>query len=308
MPVFTVEKSILINAPIDQVYSAVRDFTVWREWSPWLIAEPEAVVNYLKNPDGYTWEGQVTGSGKFHLIEETAPRSMRCHLEFIKPWKSVCETRFSFSETSEGTEVTWTMDGSLPFFMFFMKKSMVAYVGADYARGLVMLKDYVELGNVPCKLEFPGTTAFKGGLYIGVKAEGSPEDISTLARGSFETLQSWRKQTGTELRDQPFAIYHKWDLVKGKVSFSTGFPLSTRPAEVPDGLFIGELPDVAVYPVRHTGPYRHIANAWSAGIMHGRGKKFCQGKQLHPFEIYEVMRDEVEHENDLVTVVNFPVK
>lgn len=308
MPAFTLEKSILINSPIDQAYAAVRDFTLWREWSPWLIAEPETVVNYQENPDGYSWEGQVTGSGKMHLIEESAPQSIRCHLEFFKPWKSVCETRFTFEETSEGTKVTWTMDGTLPFFMFFMKKMMIAYVGADYTRGLTMLKDYVELGDVPCQLEFPGTVKFEGGLYIGAKAEGSPEDVGPLARSSFEQLQNWLAKSGVELRARPFAIYHKWDLVKGQVSFTTGFPLNSRPTDVPDGLYIDELPDTTVYQVKHTGPYRHIANAWSSGIMHGRGKKYRPGKQLHPFEVYEVLPEEVDHENDLVTVVNFPVK
>ena len=33
-------------------------------------------------------------------------------------------------------ELTWTMDSSLPFFLFWMKKSMEGFIGMDYDPGL----------------------------------------------------------------------------------------------------------------------------------------------------------------------------
>jgi uncharacterized membrane protein len=34
MPTYRVEKSIVIDVPIDQVYASVRDFRKWAHWSP----------------------------------------------------------------------------------------------------------------------------------------------------------------------------------------------------------------------------------------------------------------------------------
>ena len=36
------------------------------------------------------------------------------------------------------------MEGTLPIFLFFMKKKMSAMVGSDYERGLAMLKELLE--------------------------------------------------------------------------------------------------------------------------------------------------------------------
>ncbi|MEZ6125282.1 MAG: hypothetical protein R3C49_19205 [Planctomycetaceae bacterium] len=44
--------------------------------------------------------------------------------------------------------LSWYLNGSLPWFMFWMVRRMEAYIGMDYARGLKMVKDYIESGRV----------------------------------------------------------------------------------------------------------------------------------------------------------------
>jgi len=120
MPKFTVEKSIVVNAPLEKVYATVRNFEEWKEWSPWIIADPAAKLTYMSNAEGYSWDGAITGSGQMEVTGETEQNSIEYRLEFVKPWKSVCPVTFSFAEKDGGTEATWTMHGSLPFFMFFI--------------------------------------------------------------------------------------------------------------------------------------------------------------------------------------------
>ncbi len=131
MPRFSVLKSIFIEAPVERVHATVRDFRQWPAWSPWLIAEPDSRIAYPADGKGYTWEGKITGSGGMLVTGEDAPRSIDCQLTFLKPWKSVNTVRFTFADRDGGTEVTWTMEGSLPFFMFWMKPMMSGYIGAD---------------------------------------------------------------------------------------------------------------------------------------------------------------------------------
>ena len=74
MPIFTVEKSIEIEAPIEKVYAAIRDFREWVPWSLWLISEPDCPLDYGEDGKSYSWEGKIIGSGKMEILR----RRNRC--------------------------------------------------------------------------------------------------------------------------------------------------------------------------------------------------------------------------------------
>ncbi|MEM7144531.1 MAG: SRPBCC family protein [Verrucomicrobiota bacterium] len=307
MPAFRVEKSIVINAPAEKVYGVVRDFKEWVPWSPWLIAEPGCSVSYADDGMSYSWDGKIIGSGGMTLLEVDAPRAMRYRLNFLKPWKSESAVAFDFVEKDGGTEVTWSMDGSLPFFMFWMKTMMVCLVGMDYERGLKMLKDYVETGSVPTKLEFPGEESYGGCRYVGIATECAIEKIADSMGSDFEKLGAWLEESGLQPAGPPFTIYDKWSMGKGTCGYVSGFPIEGDVGDLPSEFVTGEAPACRGYVVRHTGPYRHLGNAWSAGMMHGRAKQFSQSKKVYPFEVYE-NDPKTTPEGELVTAIYFPVK
>ena len=216
--------------------------------------------------------------------------------------------RFEFAEKDGGTEVTWSMDSSLPFFLFFMKRMMETFIGMDYTRGLAMLKDYAENGEVPSKLEFPGPTSFAGSSYVGINRACSMEEMPKFMGDDFDKLKEWLAGSGSEASGKPFSIYHKWDPIKKLTQYTVGVPVASVPGDLPASFCSGEIPSCQVYDVKHTGHYEHLANAWSAGYMHARSKQFRQNKSIPPFETYETDPDEVSDRKDLVTVVHFPMK
>lgn len=165
MAKFNGQKSILIEAPVKQVHAAVRDFRQWPAWSPWLIAEPDSRMDDSTEGKSYTWDGKITGSGEMKIMGES-PQSIDYQLTFLKPWKSVNTARFTLSDRNSGTEVPWTMEGSLLFFMFWMKAMMSRFIGPDYQRGLMMLKAVIETGENPSKLDFPGLNSFSEFRYV----------------------------------------------------------------------------------------------------------------------------------------------
>ncbi len=307
MPEFAVEKTTTIEAPPQAVFDAVRDFRSWPAWSPWLIAEPGCKLDYREDGTGYTWDGEIVGSGEMAVVGEEAPRSIDCQLDFLKPWKSRSAVRFAFAARGGATEVTWTMRGSLPFFMFWMKGMMTAFVGMDYQRGLAMLKDHVEKGSVPCELEFAGVAPFEGFPYLGVKTACAIAEIGPRMGEDFEKLKALLAERGIEPAGKPFSIYHKWALTKGLTEYTIGFPVGGPPATPPSGFVTGELPSCRCYQVRHTGPYHHLGNAWASGMMHARAKVFRQNKRLPPFEIYQDEPGGAD-DTDLVTTVHFPAR
>jgi|GEM_PF-5785893 len=54
--------------------------------------------------------------------------------------------------------------------------------------------------------------------------------------------------------------------------------------------------------VVHSGDYKHLGNAWAAGICRQQAKLFKTNKRVSPFEIYEKMGNGL----DCVTRVCFP--
>ena len=145
---FTVERTIVIDRPAQSIYTHVSDFNTWPGWSPWLSQEPECRVEINGPPGelGHTqyWDGKKIGSGHIELSELIPGRELGYNLFFIKPWKSNSRAAFTFEPEHEATRVVWSMEGTLPIFLFFMKKKMSAMVGRDYERGLNMLKEQLE--------------------------------------------------------------------------------------------------------------------------------------------------------------------
>lgn len=284
MPKIFVSQSKEIAKPVQEVFDKVRDMHGWAEWSPWMIADPECKVTNLD--DGYEWDGEICGSGSMVAIGEEPGESIDFDLSFFKPFKSCAKVKMTFAESGEGTEVTWTMDSSLPFFLFWMKKSMEGFIGMDYDRGLNMLKDLMELGEIPSKLTFIGKEPFLGLKGVGFKKECLMDEIEEHMGTDFGKLRE-------AFPDKPgFSSYSKWDVVKKKVSYSIGVEVDEVPAELPTGMEVIEIPACEVYSLTHTGPYRHLGNGWSAGMMHGRSKQFRHKWKIPPFELYEDENDD----------------
>lgn len=309
MPKMHIKKSIEIKAPVAKVFSTISDFHHWQPWSPWLIMEPEAKVIVADDGKEYSWEGKKVGSGEMKITKEEDLKRVDVDLTFLKPWKSHAKVWFEVDNTDDGdsTNLSWYMDSSLPFFMFWMTKTMTALIGMDYSRGLFMLKDYIETGSVPSKMDMVGENTFEGGKYLGIRRVSSFESLGPDMAEDFKKITKWADENKDQIAGIPFSIYHKWDFAKGTAEYTSGTPVKEFPANPGADFRTGEIPATKVYSIKHTGPYRHLGNAWSAGQNLMRNKAFKANKSIPPFEVYE-SNPMTTDENKLVTVINFPVK
>lgn len=308
MPVMHISRAIDIAAPPESVYPLIHDFKKWPSWSPWLIAEPDCQLTYTEDGKGYSWKGAIVGAGEMERLTEEENRAIDCGLTFLEPWKSENRTAFQLEPAGEGgTRLTWTMDGKLPWFLFWMKGSMEAFIGSDYERGLAMLKDLAETGSVPSRLDFEGEQDSPGFAYVGISRVAAIDRIGEAMETDFKRLESWRKEQGLPEAEHAISIYHKWQPAKNRVGYTTAIAVAEPPAELPEGMAAGRLPACRVYAIRHTGAYRHLGNAWAAGMMHARAKQFAQDKKVHPFEAYLNDPEQVG-EDACETLVQFPVK
>jgi len=308
MPKFSVVRSTLIDAPADRVFAALNNFHTWPQWSPWLIAEPDATVNIAEDGKSYNWEGNRVGSGEMSITDEVPEKSIDYDLNFLKPWKTQAKTSFQLTPANDATKVSWTMDSSLPFFMFWMKNSMIAYIGNDYERGLALLKDYVENnGDVPSKLEFKGEEQYPGYDYVGIKTQTTQAKLGEAMMKDFERLNEYATANADNLAEKPMSIYHKWDIVRKSVIYTAALPVKQVPSTLPEGFSSGKIPATSTYTMRHIGSYGHLGNAWSTLMMMQRNKEFKVVKGIHPFETYVNSPTEVA-QSELITDIRFAIK
>lgn len=146
MSAYTVTRSAFIPAPPDQVFPHVNSFRRWTAWSPWEDLDPQMERVYSGPDEGsgaqYAWMGnRRAGSGRMEIVESVEPRSIRIRLEFLKPFKSLSPTGFTFEPQAGGTRVTWSLAGDIrgaaKLFAPFM--NMDKMVGKDFEKGLARL-------------------------------------------------------------------------------------------------------------------------------------------------------------------------
>ncbi|MBL8242446.1 MAG: SRPBCC family protein [Bryobacterales bacterium] len=153
---YSVSRTAKISAAPAEIFALVNDFHKWDGWSPWAKLDPNMKTHYSGSPAGtgavYHWESAQddVGEGRMTITESVPDKQVLIRLEFIKPFASVANTRFSMQpaagETS-ATTIEWTMSGENDFitkgFMLAMG-GMDKAVGGDFEKGLAQMKALAE--------------------------------------------------------------------------------------------------------------------------------------------------------------------
>jgi effector-binding domain-containing protein len=307
MPKIHIKRSTVINASVSKIYEVLIDFRQWPIWSPWLRLEPGAKIEIAEDGESYQWEGKRVGSGKMTIIGITPNEESVYDLLFLKPFKSRATVAFKLEAQGNACLVTWLMDTSLPFYMGWMKKTMIANMNADYDRGLLMLKDYLEKGEVVSESYEEGVSHYPGCSYVGVTTECTLEEMKSTMEDDFSELSIWVDNEELDVVGEPLTIYHKVDRVKNQCAFTIAVPIEGEPASIPRPYHMGNIPEMKTFKILHEGPYKHLSNAWALGAAMIQSKEIDVIKGYPPFEIYE--NDPQDTADELLeTGIYFPVK
>lgn len=150
---YRVERQVSIAAPAAVVFENVNNFQKWDAWSPWAKIDPDAKITFEGPEAGegavMTWNGDDSvGEGKMTLVESSPDKAVKIKVEFSRPFEGSTNSAFAFAPEGDGTEVTWSLDGSHNFMekAFFLVMGGEAMMGDDLSRGLSQLKSVVEQG------------------------------------------------------------------------------------------------------------------------------------------------------------------
>jgi len=146
-----VERSIVINAPIESTYEYVIDWNKYHQWSPTTKYDPNMkyTVKGEKGTIGstYEWEGNdQVGTGNQTLVEVEENAHLEILVNYVKPWEAQATNFFDFEPKRGNTRVTWKYrtKNSVMSRMTLNFMNMDKLLGAEYEKGLESLKTLVE--------------------------------------------------------------------------------------------------------------------------------------------------------------------
>jgi effector-binding domain-containing protein len=284
----TFEKKITIAKSITELNAILSDFSIWNKWSPWLCLEPEAKTEMKNLPHqvGHfqSWDGELIGAGNMTL-SKIAENHLEIDLNFLKPFKSKNKVWFDLKKINDQTEVTWGMQNNLPFFMFFLKKMILAFIGNDFERGLLRLKEFCENGTVMSELSNVDKVQQVTIHYIGLKNKCTIDEMKALMQKSYAQITSDIMSKNLPIPDGFINMYQEFDLVKGKCDFISAIYYYQKPENVKN-YENGILNQHTALKLVHKGPYHHLGTAWKKVYTNQMGHKIKLNKNIPMYEIY----------------------
>jgi hypothetical protein len=146
------ERSILINAPLDKVWSNVSSLRALNQWNPWMERDPKVKVTYTDKDGtpgaGYSWDSPMknVGSGSQTILKVTDHSEVATRVDFFRPFKGTGLANFRVAADNAATRVTWSMKSSMPYPMNIIKVFgvMKKNMDRDFGKGLNKLKSISE--------------------------------------------------------------------------------------------------------------------------------------------------------------------
>lgn len=145
-----VERSAVIDASPEKVYSDLNNFRNWSAWSPWQKLDPNMQHSYsgpesgVGHKDTWTSDHKYVGNGSQTIVESVPNELIKSQLEF--DGQEGGSGFFKLESEGEGTKVTWGMDmeaGMNPMSRY-MGLMMEGWMGPVFEQGLGDLKAHVE--------------------------------------------------------------------------------------------------------------------------------------------------------------------
>jgi uncharacterized protein YndB with AHSA1/START domain len=152
----SLQRSIVITAPVEKVYQELVTYKSFNQWSPWYEKDANAQYVYEGPESGVgasvSWTSAEVGNGSQQIIAAEENKRVRQELRF-EGFDDPSFSEFILEEVEGGTQVTWTYEGEMKGFYKLMGLMMESFLGPDYERGLEKLKAYVEALPNPVVME-----------------------------------------------------------------------------------------------------------------------------------------------------------
>lgn len=170
---YSVESSIVIDAPPSRIFSKVDSLRAWQEWCPWTDANPslKGIENSYSGPEtgkDATWSWKhSSGDGKLWITASTRNRDVVFDMTFAD--FPVMHSYIQLEEEAGKTKVIWKSEGEVrsgPIDGWFTL-IMPSVLKGEYDSGLAKLKTLAEAEEAANPTPAGGRGGMGGGMGGG---------------------------------------------------------------------------------------------------------------------------------------------
>ena len=303
---YRVRRGLLINVPVKQVFTTVRDLKTWPDWSPWILHEPGTKIVYSEDcrQEGgfYSWEGRLVGAGKLTHLKINADNSIDQQIEFTRPFKSVNQVNWYFEGKNGSTLVEWEMIGSMPFLFRFMSRKIEPMISKDYDLGLALLHGYLAPAMPHPSISFCGVETLDNFQYWSIPFSGNLREMQTMRKPALTALET----AAGGYAGLGLTIYRQIDWRQSHYRGEIAIPVTESSAE--SNYANRHFKGGCYFKVEVLGDHDFLPLAWYAAFTHCRMLKIKLDKSRPSLEIYHDSPEAIDDSNQIKTVLYVPVK
>lgn len=311
---YDVTRSRIIEAPREVVFNEINDYKNWKEWGPWYEEDSTIAVTYGENTVGlgasYTWTG-VEGDGQMQTLKVEEPSRIEQEIVFFMPFGEMrSDIHWTMEAVEQGTELTWSINGEMPFFMRFMAANMEEQMGPMEERGLELFAENLENKLNTYSIEPGGVVDRSSTFYLYLTASSRIDDMGRKFDELMKELDDYIKDSGLRPSGYPFAIYHEYDEENGTTMFSVAYPVPERiSTEKGTNVLSGFLDRGSFFKTVLNGNYNYLDEAWQFALTEaGALKDYVPVDGGEPLEIYVEAPLSTPDPSKWITEIYIPVQ
>lgn len=302
---YNVQRSIVIKTTPEMVYAEVSDFKTWPSWSSWFEKDTTMTTEFSDPSNGvgawYSWSSKNQGAGRMEILSAEPNATIQSKIEFDGMGSS--NVNWMLKPVDGGTEVTWTMEGEMPFFFRFLAAQMDAGIGPDYERSLEKLKASLE--NRKPSYAFSEMTLMPMDIYYTHHEVA----ISDLNEAWYQA--ETRKITdylGDDMANKTggmMQIYSLWDEAGNKTIFDLAMPVASTKKGTNE-IMKGQSYAGKCIKTTHYGAYEKIGEAHEAMDEYFKANNLQMGEVV--MEVYVAGPQEEEDPANYMTEIYYSLK
>lgn len=209
----TISEHVIIQAKPVTIFKQVSTMTNWSNWSPFHKADTAMISEYTGPLNGVgstmSWKSKTLGDGQL-VIAECKPYTYLKNNITFKPDEGSAIGVWTFEETNDGVEVTWTT--TIPD----LKYPMGRYMGLlsemmmkpFMMSGLSDLKALCEAAPVPTDIEIVDVEAMPS---LSLLDSTTVDGIGEMMGRNYGLIMDYMKAKKIQMAGIPYAIYYNWD-------------------------------------------------------------------------------------------------
>lgn len=256
----TVQRSIEIERPLNQVFMKVANVSEWAKWDPWCTSDstisntfPGAI--YGLNAQR-TWTSEESGIGSMTITAIELNKKIEFDLQFSAPFESEAKVIFTFEQIQGKTKVTWAMTQEFSFFFRVFGLLVDKMIGPDFERGLQNLKSITETSREA----FHILMFDKAEFYVYSKKENcATAEIGTTLEAAYGYLIDKMAEDEISIFGKPICIYHSYTDTEVELEAAIPVHQITKPSE-----YTKTIPAATVLKATYVGAYDKTQAAYDA--------------------------------------------